>query len=104
MDDLKQLLNTVLAWFQFDYQDMADKYLGLYFRRIVFALDFVETTLRDQLQTIGLPYSVQTILLVALPLLLAFAMFRALRGKMRLIAVLVFLVFAVHVLIPVLGA
>ncbi len=103
MDDLRQWLNAIMESIQFDYQDMTDKYLGLYLRRIVIALDFVETTLRDQLQAIGLPYFVQTILLVALPLLLAFAMFQALWGKMRLIAILVFLVFAVHVLIPALG-
>ena len=103
MDDLRQLLNALLESIQFDYLDMADKYLGLYLRRIVIALDFVETTLRDQLQAIGLPYFVQTILLVGLPLLSAFAMFRSFHGMLRLIMVLVFLVFALHVLIPALG-
>jgi len=62
----------------------------------------IELWLRAQLTLLGLPASIQTVLLVALAAALILAALRLFGGLIRVAVVLILLLVAIHVLLPVL--
>ena len=102
LDDLKQLVDSLLPGFKLDYLSLIEHYLGVYLRRIAAALNFSEEFLRDRMQDLGLSHSIQTGVLIGISALLIIIGYKALRGKIRLAVVLALVVFGVHVLLPVL--
>ncbi|HBK05563.1 MAG TPA: hypothetical protein DDZ81_06810 [Acetobacteraceae bacterium] len=104
MDDLKRMLANLLPSDGPDFADLADRYLGLYWRRVAIALAFIEDTLREQLQHLGFSYMAQTVILVATCLILAFGSFRIFPDKLRMISVLVFLALGFRILMPMLDS
>ncbi len=104
MDGLKRMLANLLPSDSFDFGNLDDGYLGVYWRRIVIALAFIEDTLRERLEHLGLSHAVQTVVLVAACLALALSVFRMFPGKLRIVFIMVFLGLALHILIPALDS
>lgn len=77
---------------------------NVYHQRFSFALDFIENTLREELRHLGLSYSNQTVTLVTVSLLLAVCVVRLFKNSARLLVALVFIAFALRILIPVLDS
>jgi len=71
---------------------------------IVEAIVAIELWLRAQLGTAGVPPAVQTIILVALALLLVVGAFRLFGGLVRVAVVIVLALIVIHILMPVLHA
>ncbi|HEY0184029.1 MAG TPA: hypothetical protein VGC09_14570 [Rhodopila sp.] len=69
---------------------------------IVAALISVELWLRAQLGQLGLPPAVQTVILIAVAVLLVIGALRLFGGLIRVAVVLVLILIAIHVLLPVL--
>ena len=61
----------------------------------------IEVWLRAQLTLLGLPQSIQTVLMIALALLLIVAALRVFGGLIRVGVVLVLILVVIHVLLPV---
>ncbi len=68
---------------------------------IVAGIIAIELWMRAQLATLGLPPDIQTVLLVALAVLLIVAALRLFGGLIRVAVVLVVVLIAIHVLLPV---
>jgi hypothetical protein len=69
---------------------------------IVGGLVAIETWMRGQLATLGLPSAVQTVLILALAILLTFGALRLFSGFIRAVVILVLILIAIHILLPVL--
>jgi hypothetical protein len=69
---------------------------------IVGVLVTVELWLRAQLTQIGLPPAIQTVILLAVAILLVIGSLRLFGGLIRVAVVLVLILIAVHVVLPVL--
>ena len=71
---------------------------------IVAALVAIELWLRDQLALAGVPPVIQTVLLIAFAALLIVGSLRLFGGLIRVAVVLVLVLFAIHIIMPVLPA
>lgn len=69
---------------------------------IVAAIVVVELWLRAQLTHLGLPSAVQTVILLALAALLILASLRLFGGLIRVAAVLILILIAIHIVMPLL--
>jgi hypothetical protein len=69
---------------------------------IVDAIVALEIWMRDQLQLMGVTGPAQTVVMVALAVVLIVAAFRLFGGLIRVAAVLVLLLVALHIVLPVL--
>lgn len=68
---------------------------------IVAAIVAIELWLRDQLGQLGVSQPIQTVILVALAVFLIFGSLRIFGGLIRVAAVLVLLLIAIHIMMPV---
>lgn len=69
---------------------------------IVGAIVTVEVWLRDQLAQLGLPPVIQTVIMLALAVVLIVGSLRLFGGLIRVAVVLVLVLIAIHILLPVL--
>lgn len=67
------------------------------------AIVAIELWLRSELQQFGLPRSIQTVILVALAVLLIVGALRLFGGLIRVAVVLVLLLIAIHIMLPVIS-
>jgi hypothetical protein len=65
------------------------------------ALAELELWIRGQLQQLGLPHAVQTVLLLAVAAVLVLGAFRLFGGVIRIAVVLILLLVAIHIVMPV---
>jgi hypothetical protein len=65
------------------------------------ALTELELWIRGQLQQLGLPHSVQTVLLLAVAAVLVLGALRLFGGVIRIAVVLLLLLLAIHIVMPV---
>ncbi|MDR3538457.1 MAG: hypothetical protein P4L71_18320 [Acetobacteraceae bacterium] len=63
----------------------------------------VELWVRGQLQALGVPHTMQTVVLVVIAVLLIVAALRLFGGLVRVAVILVLLLIAIHTLLPALG-
>jgi hypothetical protein len=68
------------------------------------ALTHFEHWLRDQLQPLGLPHAVQTVILVGVTIVLVVGALRLFAGLIRVAAVLILLLVVLHLLLPLVHA
>lgn len=90
MDDFKRTIDTILA--------LLLQIVNL----IVAGIVAMEMWLREQLGQFGLASGVQTLILVTLAVLLIVASLKLFGGLIRIALILVFLVIALHILMPAL--
>jgi hypothetical protein len=86
-------------------QTTADNLLALLLRLAVAVGDMfaaMEVWLRGALEVSGVPHSLQTVILVAVPVLLGLAVMRVFDGLIRVFIVLLLLAIALHIIIPAL--
>ena len=65
-------------------------------------LIILETWIRDQLATFGLPPAIQTAIMIGIAVILILTTLRFFGGLVRAVVVLVLLLIAIHILIPIL--
>lgn len=65
------------------------------------ALTELELWIRGQLQQLGLPHGVQTVLLLAVAAILVLSALRLFGGVIRIAVVLILLLVAIHIVMPV---
>ena len=68
---------------------------------IVDAIVAVETWLRGFLGSLGVPPNIQTVLLIAVAVVLILAVFRLFGGLIRAAIIIILLLIVIHVLMPV---
>jgi hypothetical protein len=69
---------------------------------IATALTDFEFWLRDQLQAIGVPHTLQTVILLGVAVLLVAGALRLFGGLIRVVVVLILVLVVIHVVMPVL--
>jgi hypothetical protein len=61
----------------------------------------LELWLRDELRQLGVPHSVQTLILLVVAALLVLGSWRLFGGLIRVVVVLILVLIAIHIVIPV---
>jgi hypothetical protein len=87
-----------------NFQDAIDTLLQV-FRQlgdaIVGLLTALELWLRGQLQQLGVPHTIQTVILLAVAVVLVLGTLRLFGGLIRVVVVLILLLIAIHIILPV---
>jgi hypothetical protein len=86
------LQNAIDALLQV-FRQLGDAVVGL--------LTALELWLRGQLQQLGVPHTVQTLILLAVAVLLVLGTLRLFGGLIRVVVVLILLLIAIHIMMPV---
>jgi hypothetical protein len=92
MDNVNRVLNSLLQLV-----------IGLG-NLIVGAIVAIEEWMRGQLATLGISQQIQTVILIALAVVLILAALRLFGGLIRIAVILVLALIAIHILMPVLHA
>lgn len=89
MGNLQDAIDTLLQVFR----QLGDAVVGL--------LTALELWLRGQLQELGVPHAIQTLILLAVAVVLVLGTLRLFGGLIRIVVVLILLLIAIHIVMPV---
>ena len=77
---------------------------AVYYQRVVIALDYIENFSREELRGLGFSYSAQSIALIVVCVLLTIAVLSLIKGWLQFVFALLFIAFALHILVPLLDS
>jgi hypothetical protein len=89
MGNLTNAIDELLQGFR----QLGDAVVGL--------LTALELWLRSELQRLGVPHSVQTLILLTVAVVLVLGTLRLFGGLIRVVVVLILLVIAIHIMMPI---